>query len=763
MNVSETQLLQENITLRFDRDIETMADISPHPVFIHRAGLILYANSLMASLLKVAEPSLLIGRQISSFLAPEEVSHFQAVVATHATQPVGDVLTFNIIDREGANKTIYGRAMTVIYQGEESRVAHVYNYDEVEQVVKRNEEKDIILNKLVEVLPDSIVVVNSVTRQKLYSNRSLIDRLGYTPADFAGGDEFDLINKIIHPDDRARLLEARAFINDPNHSSRFATTEYRVLNKGGEWVWVQGRSCSLMSSPDGVGLINFGIVQDISLLKEKEKALIEYQAFQEKINTNSPVLVTVFDLSKNTSVYRSKNMAEWFKYKEEDFPALTADLIHPEYRQEREGILEKVKAIEDGGVVTSVLPHVLGDGSIRFLFSRATPFQRDKQGAVTHILIAHSDITDLKEIEYKLDKSEETRKAILYAMPDMVFIVNTEYVITDLYATDAHRDVIESMNLKGKTILEFTNEATHAQVAPLIISTIAEQKIQKLEFKQSERDRDYYYELRISPYTDTEVIIIARDISEERQAQFKIDQYNNELYAKNQELERYITSNSELEKFAYIASHDLREPLRSLTGFAQLLQKRNEGTLSKESEEFIENIIQGSQRMNTLVNGLLDYSRITSTSKPFTTVNLKDLLKKVISDLKATIEETNTEIISFDMPEIYCDELQVRQLFQNLISNSIKFRSEVKPIIKIFSEKIENYWQFKVEDNGIGIDMRYKEQVFQIFTRLHSQDKYQGSGIGLSVCKKILERHGGRIWLESTLGKGTTIYFTIIV
>ena len=166
--------------------------------------------------------------------------------------------------------------------------------------------------------------------------------------------------------------------------------------------------------------------------------------------------------------------------------------------------------------------------------------------------------------------------------------------------------------------------------------------------------------------------------------------------------------------------------------------------------------------MNTLVSGLLEYSRISSVGKPFTNVNLTDLLKKVQSDLKISIEESKSDLVIFELPEIYCDELQIRQLFQNLISNAIKFRSESAPIIKISAERADRHWLFKVEDNGIGIDMKFKDQVFQIFSRLHSQDKYPGSGIGLSICKKILERHGGQIWLESASGQGTTIFFTIL-
>ena len=424
--------------------------------------------------------------------------------------------------------------------------------------------------------------------------------------------------------------------------------------------------------------------------------------------------------------------------------------------------LNRLANLANGEIQNTVFPFVMGDGSIKFILTRSTVFHRDENGKVTEALLVHSDITDLKEIESKLDKSEETRKAILYAIPDMVFTVDTKGLIVDFYPGEFQKELLESLQLVGKDVKEIISKDKYEAVKMLIQQTAEKKIANTLEFDQQERDFTYYYELRISPFTDTEVIIVVRDITDLKASQRQLDHYNKELYGKNQELERYITSNSELEKFAYIASHDLREPLRSLTGFAQLLQKRNKGNLSLESEEFIDNIIQGAQRMNTLVNGLLEYSRIATSGKPFTTVNLMHLIKKVKSDLKVNIEETDTELVVFDLPEINCDELQMRQLLQNLISNAIKFRGDRAPIIKVSSEENESYWKFKIEDNGIGLDMKYKEQVFQIFTRLHSQEQYQGSGIGLSVCKKIVERHGGRIWLESTVGKGTSVYFTVL-
>jgi PAS domain S-box-containing protein len=738
-------------------------DISPYPIFIHTGGVVKYVNQMAKKLIKVDQDEDVTGINIAQYIHPDDHAKLrEAIAKVHATR-ISDLLDFRVVDRDGNVKRIQSKSTGINFNGELCRLVHVYNYDQIRQAEEDAHQKQVLLEKLIEVLPDSLVVVNSVTRKQLYNNKSFVTHLGYGPEDYKEGDEFDLISKKIHPDDIHKLAMARDAVNDPANEGKMTSTEYRVLNKAGEWRWILGRSCNLMPAADGVGLINFGIIQDITEIKESQSELVNYRSFHEKINSTSPVLVTIFDIEKMTSVYRSQDMAQWFNYPEDSFPDKTIDLIHPEYKEEAIESIMDVTRLNDGEIQSTVFPFITGDGSIKFILSRTTVFQRDENGAVTHTLSAHSDVTDLKEVESKLDKSEESRKAILYAIPDMVVIASVEGFVTDFYPNGLNLLEFDGVNLIGKNINEILSEKNYGNVMELIEQTIRTNKVQSYTFDQHTPEQVYSFELRIGPFSAREVIILTRDVSDQKANQNKIDHYNKELFQKNQELERYITSNSELEKFAYIASHDLREPLRSLTGFAQLLQKRNQGILTRESEEFIENIIQGAQRMNTLISGLLEYSRITSVGKPFTNVNLSDLIKKVRSDLKIAIEENNTEFILFDLPDIYCDELQIRQLFQNLISNAIKFRAEKNPIIKISAEKTDRHWIFKIEDNGIGIDMRYKDQVFQIFSRLHAQDKYQGSGIGLSVCKKILERHGGQIWLESTPGRGTTIFFTIVI
>jgi two-component system, chemotaxis family, sensor kinase Cph1 len=222
------------------------------------------------------------------------------------------------------------------------------------------------------------------------------------------------------------------------------------------------------------------------------------------------------------------------------------------------------------------------------------------------------------------------------------------------------------------------------------------------------------------------------------------------------------SSNKELEKFAYVASHDLQEPLRMIGSFTQLLAKRYKGKLDKDADEFISYAVEGANRMHQLINDLLTYSRLTTRMNSFIPIDCNIVVEKVILNLKTIINEYDAQIKFDHLPVIYGDESQIIQLFQNLINNAIKFYKEGKPEIFISCLSMEKEWQFSVHDNGIGIDPTYHERIFIIFQRLNSRNNYLGTGIGLAICKKIVELHGGRIWVESQLNEGSTFYFTIL-
>jgi PAS domain S-box-containing protein len=248
------------------------------------------------------------------------------------------------------------------------------------------------------------------------------------------------------------------------------------------------------------------------------------------------------------------------------------------------------------------------------------------------------------------------------------------------------------------------------------------------------------------------MLAIIRDITKKRQVQMKLKDTITEL-------ER---SNEELQSFAYITSHDLQEPLRTMASYAQLLKRRYEGQLDKDADDFIEFMVDGSKRMKSMIQGLLEYSRVGTKGGEFTNFNAEDALKHALSNLESAIKEVNTEVIFNELPVVYADKDQITRVFQNLIGNAIKFRKEgLPPKIHISAKKGDNEYVFSVSDNGIGLEEQYSDQIFEVFKKLHAIDEYQGAGIGLAIVKRIIDRHGGRVWVESELGKGSTFYFTI--
>ena len=241
----------------------------------------------------------------------------------------------------------------------------------------------------------------------------------------------------------------------------------------------------------------------------------------------------------------------------------------------------------------------------------------------------------------------------------------------------------------------------------------------------------------------------------------EIDDYEKAEIKLENLIDELKISNIELEQFAYISSHDLKEPLRMITSFLQLLQKKYADNLDENANEFINFAIDGAKRLDLLINDLLEFSRIGSQERELKYLNSEKIVELVLINLKPLIQDNNVKITRDPLPSIYANDQQIVQLFQNLISNAIKYRSEKNPEIHISSNKLDNEYIFSVKDNGIGIDKKHLEQIFTIFQRLHTRGKYAGTGIGLAISEKIVQQHHGKIWAESKLGKGTTFYFTL--
>ena len=245
--------------------------------------------------------------------------------------------------------------------------------------------------------------------------------------------------------------------------------------------------------------------------------------------------------------------------------------------------------------------------------------------------------------------------------------------------------------------------------------------------------------------------------------QRRLELEKNAAQALSEKAEELARSNKELEQFAYVASHDLQEPLRMVASYTQLLAERYAGKLDDKADKYIGYAVDGAVRMQRLINDLLAYSRVGTRAKPFVETDCSDLVSEAIQNLGKAIEESGAEIIVGDLPTVMADRTQLGQLFQNLIANAVKFKGDAPPRVEITAQQNGVNWEFCVADNGIGIDPQFYERVFIIFQRLHERGKYPGSGIGLAICKKIVERHGGRIWIESEPGAGSRFRFTIPV
>jgi light-regulated signal transduction histidine kinase (bacteriophytochrome) len=279
---------------------------------------------------------------------------------------------------------------------------------------------------------------------------------------------------------------------------------------------------------------------------------------------------------------------------------------------------------------------------------------------------------------------------------------------------------------------------------------------------------EFPIEIMLSPLESAEGILVtaairnisARKKSEEDNAQLelRVEERTKQLANANRVLER---SNIELQQFAYVASHDLQSPLRSISGFVQLLKIEYENKLDEQAADWIRRTIQATEQMQNLIRGVLAYSRVDSRSRPFMPIAFLDVFNDVVALLEPSIQDAGGQVTHGDLPVVIGDRSQFVQLMQNLIGNGLKYHGDKSPQVHVSAERKGSEWTFSVRDNGIGIDAKYSESVFEIFKRLHDQKEYPGTGIGLAVCRRVVNRHGGRIWVESGAGLGSVFHFTL--
>jgi PAS domain S-box-containing protein len=392
------------------------------------------------------------------------------------------------------------------------------------------------------------------------------------------------------------------------------------------------------------------------------------------------------------------------------------------------------------------------DGS-RFWANVVITAVRNSSGSLLGFSEISRDISERKETEAKY-------RGLLEAAPDAMVVVNQggEIVLLNAQAEKQfgyRRD--ELLGQKVKNIIpEGFAERLIADGTRTAAEALAQQIGTGIELSGRRKDgSDFPIEIMLSPLESAEGILVTaaiRDITYRKKSE-------EHLLKTVGELQR---SNDELQQFAYVASHDLQEPLRMVASYTQLLAKRYKGRLDSDADEFIAYAVDGSNRMQGLIKDLLAYSRAGAAGKTLHEIPSESALKEALTNLRATIGESGAVVTHDVLPAITMDETQLAQVFQNLVGNAIKYRSAEVPRVHVSAMKNGgNEWIFSVRDNGLGIDAQYFERIFILFQRLHGRTEFNGTGIGLAICKKILERAGGRIWVESQPEKGSTFYFAL--
>ncbi len=363
-------------------------------------------------------------------------------------------------------------------------------------------------------------------------------------------------------------------------------------------------------------------------------------------------------------------------------------------------------------------------------------------------------IKERKKAENAVKESEKRYRTLFEASPDGILIIDVK-TNEFKYANPSFCYMLgySEKELKGMDIIELLPKDQMDYGFSESRSSVDSNIIKNIPF--AKKDGTIIYtdanEITLSMEGRTYNVGFFRDVTEKKLAEEKLEQT----------MRRLSQSNSELEQFAYVASHDLQEPLRMITSYLQLIAHRYKDKLDKNADEFIYYATDGAYRMQKMINDLLTYSRISTKEKECKPINCKTVFEQALCNLQETIKDRNVEITHDSLPEIFADDIQISRLLQNLISNAIKYNVNKKPEIHVSAEKKNSKWIFSVKDNGIGIGSEHKDKIFKIFQRLHTKDQYTGTGIGLAVCRKIVEQYGGSIWVESKLGRGSIFYFTL--
>jgi two-component system sensor kinase FixL len=608
-----------------------------------------------------------------------------------------------------------------------------------EDVLRKSEQEK---QGILESISEAVVYLDKELRI-VWANRVARDWHGLAPEDVEGRRCYKLWHQRSKPCPGCPIVKTYE-IGGPQ--------ETEMTSPDGRIWFVRGYPV-LDENEDIAGAVELTL--EITQRKRAERALRESEEKHRTVLEACPDPIVVYDM-EGKGTYVNPAFTRIFGWTTEEFWGKKLDYVPDENWPETKMMINMVKAGKSFTDVESRRYTKQGDildvsiSTSIYFGSKGTPV-----GSVTTV----RDITERKHVEAALRESEHRHRTVLEACPDPIVVYDMEGNCTK--TNPAFTRVfgwIQEERLGKK--LDYVPDENWPETKMMIDMVNAGESFSDVESRRYTKDgkildvsvsAGIYLDRHRTPVGSVHIL---RNITKRKQMEERLKETMAELQH----------SNAELQQFAYIASHDLQEPLRKIQAFGDRLKARYAEALDERGRDYLDRTLNAARRMQALINHLLTLSRITTRAQPFIPVNLADVVQKVVSDLELHIERAGGRVEVGDLSIIDADPTQMRQLFQNLINNGLKFHHpEKKPVVKVYGQSLNEVCQLIVEDNGIGFEEKYKDRIFGIFQRLHGRGQYDGTGVGLAICQKIAERHGGSITAKSSPGQGATFIVTLPV
>ncbi len=598
----------------------------------------------------------------------------------------------------------------------------------------------------------------------------------------------DEIGSFNHPDDKNLVSKNMQFSAETLQPHDFY---YRIILKDGRQKVLHAKG-EVKQNANGVAEEMFGTLQDVTGQKEKEKELEESRKFIEKIADVSPCIITVYNTNTNKYIFLNKTIEALLGYTAEEFLQKNRDFFYSLMHPEDVGLIKQknLELINEGNLLTEPAEIVKDfkyrlkhkDGSYRWLHTFATIFNRDNNNKIDEILNISVDVTESHLLTLKLaamneqmrQKESEHQRMINEIEDYAILMIDKNGIIQNWNKGAEKIKGYTADEIIGKNFRIFYRKEDQKRKLPesLLEEAIKNGKATHEGWRIRKDGTTFWGNIVITALHDENNNVIGfskvtRNLTDKKIAEDQMKEYARQMEKQNEELQRI---NIDLDSFTYTASHDLQEPLRKIKTFCNLIETKAGKTFSEDTAAYFNRIVAAVSRMQNLIDSLLNYSRTTSAEKILIPTDLNNIVEEVKKELAEMIAEKDAKIIYEQLPVIKVIPLQFQQLFLNIISNAIKYsRADVPPVIHItaeqFSErnedKTQNLTKISVSDNGIGFEQKYADNIFKLFQRLHGRTEYSGTGIGLAICKKIVENHNGTINAISEPGKGSTFIITI--